>query len=35
MEKGLDFDPTPFCEMANIYNSNNNKYTSFPEGTKP
>ena len=34
MEKGLDFDPTPFCEMANIYNSNK-KYTNFPEGTKP
>lgn len=34
MEKGLDFDPTPFCEMANIYNSLGN-YTRFPEGTKP
>ena len=35
MEKGLDFDPTPFCEMANIYNSSNGRYTNFPEGTKP
>ncbi len=34
MEKGLDFDPTPFTEMAAIYNSNG-KYTDFPEGTKP
>ena len=34
MEKGLDFDPTPFCEMANIYNSTG-RYTNFPEGTKP
>lgn len=34
MTKGLDFDPTPFCEMANIYN-NTGKYTTFPEFTKP
>lgn len=34
MEKGLDFDPVPFCEMANIYNSTG-RYTNFPEGTKP
>jgi len=34
MTKGLDFDPTPFCEMANIYNSTG-RYTNFPEWTKP
>lgn len=34
MMKGLDFDPVPFCEMANIYNSTG-RYTNFPEGTKP
>jgi hypothetical protein len=34
MTKGLDFDPTPFCEMGNIYNSTG-RYTNFPEGTKP
>lgn len=34
IEKGLDFDPIPFCEMANIYNAVGS-YTRFPEGTKP
>ena len=34
MTKGLDFDPTPFCEMADIYNSTG-RYTNFPEWTKP
>ena len=34
MEKGLDFDPTPFCEMAKIYNKNG-EYTAFREGSKP
>ena len=34
MEKGLDFDPAPFCEMARIYDSDKS-YTKFPEGTKP
>lgn len=34
MTKGLDFDPKPFCEMASIYNANE-KYTNFPEFTKP
>ena len=34
MEKGLDFDPAPFCEMANVYDSTG-RYTNFPEGTKP
>lgn len=34
MEKGLDFDPEPFREMAKIFESNG-KYTEFPEGSKP
>lgn len=34
MEKGLDFDPTPFREMAIIYN-NTKSYTKFPEFSKP
>jgi hypothetical protein len=34
MEKGLDFDPTPFREMATIF-ENKGKYTEFPEGSKP
>ena len=34
MEKGLDFDPTPFREMAITYN-NRGGYTKFPEFSKP
>ena len=34
MEKGLDFDPTPFREMAHIYETTGS-YTKFPEGSKP
>ena len=34
MEKGLDFDPEPFREMAHIYETTGS-YTKFPEGTKP
>lgn len=34
MEKGLDFDVTPFREMASIYEKNG-KYTEYPEGSKP
>lgn len=34
MEKGLDFDPEPFREMAKRYETTGS-YTKFPEGTKP
>lgn len=34
MEKGLDFDPTPFREMASIYEKNG-IYTRYPEKSKP
>jgi hypothetical protein len=34
MEKGLDFDPEPFREMAKIF-EDTGKYTNFPEGSKP
>ena len=34
MEKGLDFDPEPFREMASIYEENG-KYTEYPEFSKP
>lgn len=34
MEKGLDFDPMPFREMASIYESDE-KYTNYPVGSKP
>lgn len=34
MEKGLDFDPTPFREAAHIYETTGS-YTKFPEGSKP
>jgi len=34
MEKGLDFDPAPFREMASIYESDE-KYTNYPVGSKP
>ena len=34
MTKGLDFDPTPFIEMATIYR-NTKSYTKFPEFSKP
>jgi len=34
MEKGLDFDPTPFREMAAIYEAEE-KYTNYPIGSKP
>ena len=34
MEKGLDFDPEPFREMANIYEATGT-YTKFPSGSKP
>ena len=34
MEKGLDFDPAPFREMAHIYETTGS-YTKFPEGSKP
>ena len=34
MDKGLDFDPEPFREMAKIYEEKG-KYTEFPEGSKP
>ena len=34
MEKGLDFDPEPFREMARIYEEKGH-YTEFPEGSKP
>lgn len=34
MEKGLDFDPKPFREMAKIF-EDTGKYTNFPEGSKP
>lgn len=33
MEKGLDFDPTPFCEAGRIYETTGN-YTEFPYGSK-
>ena len=34
MEKGLDFDPEPFREMAILYETNG-EYTKFPKGSKP
>ena len=34
MEKGLDFDPTPFRDRAATY-ERTHKYTEFPFGTKP
>lgn len=34
MTDGLDFDPAPFSEVARIYEKNE-KYTDFPEGSKP
>ena len=34
MEKGLDFDPEPFRDMARIYETTGS-YTKFPEGSKP
>lgn len=34
LEKGLDFDPAPFMEMARIYNETGS-YTKFPKGSKP
>ena len=34
MEKGLDFDPTPFKEASTIFNTNGS-YTRFPEFSKP
>ena len=34
MEKGLDFDPAPFREMAIIYQTTKS-YTKFPEFSKP
>lgn len=34
MEQGLDFDPTPFREVASIFD-NNGKYTNFPNGSVP
>lgn len=34
MDKGLDFDPEPFCESARIFEKNG-RYTEFPEGSKP
>ncbi len=34
MEQGLDFDPTPFRELASIYEKTG-KYTEFPKGCKP
>jgi hypothetical protein len=34
MEQGLDFDPTPFREMAITY-QNTGKYTEFPNGSVP
>ncbi len=34
MEKGLDFDPEPFREMAKIFDENG-RYTEYPEGSKP
>lgn len=34
LEKGLDFDPNWFREMAMIYEEKG-KYTEFPEGSKP
>ena len=34
MEKGLDFDPEPFREIATLYETTG-KYTNFPEGSKP
>lgn len=34
LEKGLDFDPEPFREMAKIYEEKG-RYTEFPEGSKP
>jgi hypothetical protein len=33
MEKGLDFDPTPFCEAGRIYDRTG-KYTEYPPGGK-
>lgn len=33
-EKGFDFDPEPFREMAKIYEQKG-RYTEFPEGSKP
>ena len=33
MEKGLDFDPAPFCETGAIY-ERTGKYTEYPMGTK-
>lgn len=34
MSQGLDFDPSEFTKTAAIYKKNE-KYTDFPEGTKP
>lgn len=34
MTKGLDFDPTPFRELAMLYNRTG-KYTEYPKGCKP
>jgi len=34
MDKGLDFDPTPFREDAIVY-MQNGCYTKFPKGSKP
>ena len=33
MEKGLDFDPTPFCEVGAIY-ERTGKYTEYPVNSK-
>lgn len=33
-EKGLDFDPEPFREMAKLYNLTG-KYTEYPKDCKP
>lgn len=34
MEQGLDFDPTPFNELARIY-ERDGVYTKYPQGCKP
>lgn len=33
-DKGLDFDPAPFTEMARLYDETG-RYTNYPEGSKP
>lgn len=32
--QGLDFDPTPFCEVGELYDRTG-RYTEYPKGSKP